>query len=59
MPTSTKRGILPKYVLVGYIHGQPGPQTLAANDHITALRYTKSRSGWDNDPNIKIYQLME
>jgi hypothetical protein len=52
-----KECILPKYVLVG--RGDFGPRVLAANDKINELRQTKKRAGWEDHPNIRIYEFKE
>jgi hypothetical protein len=51
--------ILPKYVLVGQQKGRFISEVFAGNDNIAALREEKRRSGWQNEPNVKIYQLKE
>jgi hypothetical protein len=55
-----KECIIPKFILVGpAASGHYGLRVLAANNVLERLRENKHRSGWDDEPNIRIYQLKE
>jgi len=48
---------LPKYVLVAE-HSMM-PRVLAGNDTLEGVRGTRRRSGWDDRPDIRIYEMRE
>ena len=46
-----------RYAIIG--SGSPMPQILAMHEKLAPMKACKTNSGWDHNPTVKIYKLIE